>query len=303
MISKRGLKRLLPFLRIGVSLFLIAFLLKRFDFTLIYQNIKRTRWEFILFAVLLSLAGDFLSSLQWKFVLAIHRIKVSLKKLFPFYMIGAFFNNFLPTSIGGDVYKVHRLASGNIPIDHAITSVLMTRVMGLWSLLLIATFVLFSPLNLAVTGADIRSFLAILWGIVVVTFFLPDFLNRVKFLEKLNNILKSYRLKKALTIRAMVTSITAQLLGIFFCLAVAGALNLRLSFTQIAYFSSLTIIVSALPLAINGLGIREGAYVWLFNKVNIEGELALSFSFLILLLVTLRSIIGGILYAARKNKA
>ena len=301
MILKRGLKRLLPFLRIGLSLFLIIFLLNRFDFTVIYQNIKKTRGEFLIFALLLSLIGDFLSSLQWKFVLSIHRIRIGIKKLFSLYLIGAFFNNFLPTSVGGDVYKIHRLTR-EIKLHHAATSVLMTRVMGLWSLLFIATITLFSPLNRAITGADIRLILAVLWAIVLGTFFLPDFLARFKFFSQLRDIFAMYRREKKRVFRAMFTSILAQLLGIVFCWAVAGALSLKLTFTQIAYFSSLTIIISALPLAINGLGIREGVYVWLFNKINLEGEMALSFSFLILLLISFRSIIGGILYATDRNK-
>lgn len=302
MILKKGLKRLLPFLRIGFSLFLIIFLLNRFDFTLIYQNIKKTRIEFLALAVLLNFIGDFLSSLQWKFVLAIHRIKTGMKKLFSLYLIGAFFNNFLPTSIGGDVYKIHRLSKNNVSINHAITSVLMTRVMGLWSLLLIATVVLFSPINLALTGADIKFILAILWVIVLVTLFLPKFLSRFKFLRELHSVLDHYRQGKRLFLRSFITSIIAQILGIFFCWAVAGSLSLKLTFTQIAYFSSLTIIISALPVTINGLGIREGIYVWLFNKAGIGGETALSFSFLIVILIAFRSIIGGILYASKRDR-
>jgi len=301
MILKKGLKRLLPFLRIGLSLFLIVFLLNRFDFTVICQNIKKARGEFLIFAILLSLIGDFLSSLQWKFVLSIHRIRVGIKKLFSLYLIGAFFNNFLPTSVGGDVYKIHRLTR-EIKLNHAATSVLMTRVMGLWSLLFIATITLFSPLNRAITGADIRLILAVLWIIVLVTFFLPKFFARFKFFSQLHDIFARYRHEKKRVFLAIITSIIAQILGLFFCWAVAGALSLKLTFTQIAYFSSLTIIISALPLAINGLGIREGVYVWLFNKINLEGEMALSFSFLILLLISFRSIIGGILYATGRDK-
>jgi len=175
--------------------------------------------------------------------------------------------------------------------------------MGLWSLLLIATITLFSPLNLAVTGADIRLIFALLWTGVLVTFFLPKFLARFNFFSQLHNIFERYRREKRGVLRAFFTSILAQLLGIVFCLAIAQALSLELTFTQIAYFSSLTIIISALPLAINGLGIREGVYVWLFNKINLEGEIALSFSFLILLLTSFRSVIGGILYAAGRDKA
>jgi hypothetical protein len=178
----------------------------------------------------------------------------------------------------------------------------MTRVMGLWSLLLIATLALFSPLNLAITGADIKSFLLILWGIVLITLFLPHFLTRIKFISELHDIVDYYRREKKRVFLSIFVSFIAQVLGIFFCMAVAGSLNLGLSFLQITYFSSLTIILSALPIAINGLGLREGSYVWLFSKVNLSGEMALSFSFLILLLMTARSIVGGIVYAAGRDR-
>lgn len=302
MTLKKDLRRLWPGLKVGFSLLLIIFLLKRFDIAVICQNIKNTRVEFLLLALFLNFIGDLLSSLQWKLVLSIYNIRLGLGRLFKYYLIGAFFNNFLPTSIGGDVYKVHQLIGHRIGFNYAFTSVLMTRVMGLVSLLLIATITLLSPLNLSITGTDLQLLFLVLWIIVIFSFFMPKFLSKIKFLSHFHNTINNFFSQKKMYMLCILTSIIAQVLGIFFCVAVASSLKLGLTFSQIAYFSSLTIILSAMPVAINGLGIREGSYVWLFNKVGLDGELALSFSFLIVFLITFRSIAGGILYAVEKDK-
>lgn len=302
MISKKAWKRLQPILRIAVSFLLIYFLLKKANLPVIYQTLKKVRVEFLGLAVLLHLAGDFLSSLQWQIVLFINQVKLSLKKLFPLYLIGAFFSSFLPTNIGGDVYKVHRLTAYRVKISQAFTSVLMARIMGLWSLIFLATLTFFWPANLAVSGLKTKLFLLILWGGIIFTFYLPWFVGRIKFLSEVHNALTSYGREKKIFIISLLVSLIAQVLGIFYCAAIAFSLKLNLSLMQIAYFSSLTIIISALPVAINGLGIREWSYVLLFHKVGLSREAALSFSFLIISFLIVRSALGGLCYAFGRDK-
>jgi uncharacterized membrane protein YbhN (UPF0104 family) len=246
--------------------------------------------------------GDFLSTFQWQGVLSLYH-RLSLKKLFPLYLIGAFFNNFLPTSIGGDVYKVHRLTTYKVKISQAVSSVLISRLMGLGSLITLATFTFCWPVNYAVSGPDIKFILAMLWVIMITIFFLPQFLAGFKFLSEIHEALDSCQKDRRVFLLSIALSLAAQIMGIFFCIILARSLDLKLSSIQIAYFSSLTIIISAIPLAINGLGLREGTYVWLFSKVGLSKETALSFSLLILLFIIIRSTIGGMCYAFGQDKA
>ena len=302
MISKKGWKRLQPILRIGVSFLLIYYLLKKANLPIIYETLKKVRVEFLGLAVLLHLAGDFLSSLQWQIVLSINQVKLSLKKLFPLYLIGAFFSSFLPTNIGGDVYKIHRLTAYKVKISQAFTSVLMARIMGLWALIFVATLTFFWPPNLAISGLKTKLLLALLWGGIILIFYLPRFLHKLNFLSEIHSALASYGREKKIFIISLLVSLIAQVLGIFYCAAIAFSLKLNLSLMQIAYFSSLTIIISALPVAINGLGIREWSYVLLFHKVGLSREAALSFSLLIIVFIILRSTLGGLCYALGRDK-
>ncbi|MCK4822914.1 flippase-like domain-containing protein, partial [bacterium] len=59
-------------------------------------------------------------------------------------------------------------------------------------------------------------------------------------------------------------------------------------------------VLTMLPISLNGIGIREGAFVFFFTKVGISSAQALSMSILTYTIVLLASLIGGLIYAARR---
>ena len=48
-----------------------------------------------------------LSSLKWRILLLSDQINIPLSKLVVSYVIGSFFNVFLPSTIGGDSYRIY----------------------------------------------------------------------------------------------------------------------------------------------------------------------------------------------------
>ena len=56
-------------------------------------------------------------------------------------------------------------------------------------------------------------------------------------------------------------------------------------------------VITMLPVSLNGLGVREASYVFFFNELGVPEEIALSVSLLFFFLVSISSLIGGIILA------
>jgi uncharacterized protein (TIRG00374 family) len=93
------------------------------------------KWEFAA-AAFLGLAIQFpVSGLKWHAALKVCNIDLSFTRLTRFYCISHFVGQFLPSSIGGDAYRVFRVLPLVEPHSRAVTSIVLDRIVGLASLL------------------------------------------------------------------------------------------------------------------------------------------------------------------------
>ena len=58
---------------------------------------------------------------------------------------------------------------------------------------------------------------------------------------------------------------------------------------------------SAIPISVNGLGLREGGYVFLLAVIGIGTEKSIAFGILLFLVVALDSLLGGLLFLMQKG--
>ncbi|MFC1621916.1 lysylphosphatidylglycerol synthase transmembrane domain-containing protein [Patescibacteria group bacterium] len=100
--------------KIVVSSVLLGIILWRVDKPMLVENIKLLDLRYVPFIFILIALNYIVGSFRWK-ALLIHKNSehVTVPYLTSLYFIGAFFNNFMPTSVGGDVYKVYRLGKKN----------------------------------------------------------------------------------------------------------------------------------------------------------------------------------------------
>ncbi|MCM8803843.1 MAG: flippase-like domain-containing protein, partial [Candidatus Omnitrophica bacterium] len=94
-------------LRVFVSIFFIYLILRKINFKEIFEVIKNVDLFFLLSAYILILLINIPLALRFKYILEIYFKKpISNLFIFKLTMIGQFFNNFLPTSAGGDLVKI-----------------------------------------------------------------------------------------------------------------------------------------------------------------------------------------------------
>ncbi|MDX1414361.1 MAG: hypothetical protein R3293_09220, partial [Candidatus Promineifilaceae bacterium] len=79
--------------------------------------------------------------------------------------------------------------------------------------------------------------------------------------------------------------------------SIAQALSVDVPFTLFPLFVPLIALINLLPIAFNGLGVREGVYLFLFVPVGVLPQEAIAMSLAFYFLRFSAGVIGGLLYA------
>ena len=304
-------KRLFAFIKVFVSVALILILLylMRDKYDQIGKILKGASVPVFGLAVAVYFAAIVLASLRIKLISAAQDIDATFPEMLSLNFIGYFFNNFLPSTIGGDVVKAYYLsskASGKMP---AFTSIFLDRVIGLFTMVFMAFVAVFFA------GADTvnNTVKHVIFGIVLAAMAVALFIFNRNFAKKFSGILKIMKplrdpLKKAydtlnrytshrkLMGQSLAISVMSQ--SLFFVSVAVLSVSIGHGIPLIEIFLRMPIVgtISLLP-SINGLGVREGATVVFFGPL-IGKENAFAVSILWLLMLFITSIIGGIIYAA-----
>jgi hypothetical protein len=308
--------RIYPFLRAVVSLLLIGllFYIRRDSLSVTVQTIKDLAPALFISSCLAFLLAIVVMSVRLRIVLKAQGIILKHTEAAYLTFIGFFFNNFLPTAVGGDVIKAYYTYKRTGVKLRSFIAVFMDRFIGVFSLFILAgTSLLF--------GHRYVEEKALIWitlsMLAVLTFFCALFLSRrfARILNPLSGLLERLRLKRRLRevygivksfrgrkremAQALVLSIAAQTVFFSVIYMLARGMDSFVSLKMVLLFMPLVSIVSMLP-SINGLGIREGAIYFLFGPyVGYKNAFCLSLLWLFMLL--LAGLIGGISYFLKRG--
>ena len=123
-------------LRLGVSASLIAWMLGRAELSRVGDVLRAADAMLIAVAFASYFLGYMVSVARWRVLLAVQGIRPRFSYLYWSFMIGVFFNQLLPTTIGGDVARYQYTAAGGRAA--ALSAVLLDRVFGIVSLMVFA---------------------------------------------------------------------------------------------------------------------------------------------------------------------
>ncbi len=319
-VNRQGRGR--PWLVLGgksaVSALLLWLLLRRMDLGRMASVLAGIRLEFFLLALALYLGGQLLSALRWKILLTPLGLAVSYARLVALYLLGMFFNFFLPTVIGGDAVKAYYLARETRDSVRALASVFMDRNTGLGALLLIA-------LGAAAVGRvslSERALVVPLGGVLLAYLFLNLLLfaespyraclrlltalrlrSAVGVATRAHAALRAYRASPASIGKALGLSFVFHLLLIGLNYANARALGIALDILALSVFIPIISLLSMLPITMYGLGVREYAFVVLFSSRGLSQEMSLLLALLWFLVTLLASVPGAFLYVAYRSRS
>ena len=290
-------------LKIVVSLVLISLILSKVDLQSLIINFRLLNPYFMPLIVGLIILNYVVSSIRWKLLLIGEEAKdVSVSYLSRLYFVGSFFNNFMPTSIGGDVYKIFKLGKRIKSNTKAFSATFMERFTGVVALVLISYFGLVRSLDFWLAQIPLNPLFVkvLLFGgfwILAGTGFL---LLKI-FAKKIYDSLFAYKNHKNILLGAFLTSFVVQFLAIFTQYLIFVGLGSHVPVLQALFVFPVIILASFFVPSLNGIGVQDALYIYFFTGMGLTSELALSASLLYHLFRLFVSLFGGVLYAFNKT--
>ena len=271
---------------------------------------------YLTMAVAAGLLSILLMAIRWQIILKEYDQNISLKKLFEFYLIGLFFNNFLPTSIGGDIIRIYKVVGDSEDRTAGFASVILERALGIASTLFLAITSLYYVSHYfeddRILYTSIALFSLIISFFILITRKKPfefllnlfDKFTLLKIGEKINKLIEAFyflKEKRRVFMWVFTLSFFSQVLIVFMNYAIVLAMDIDVDLMYLFLVVPVTFMLTMLP-SINGVGIRDGGYVFLLAKVGISRAAAISLSFMNVLIPMFISLWGAILFfTQRKN--
>ena len=116
--------------RLIVSITLFAIFISKVKIDNVLETFSNIVVPIFFGAYALHIFGILLSAIRLNILLKAQGIFVPLTKVFSLYLVGIFFSNFFPSSIGGDVIKVLEIGKQS-DMTSATLSTIMERFLGL----------------------------------------------------------------------------------------------------------------------------------------------------------------------------
>ena len=230
------------------------------------------------------------------------------------FFVSSFVGNFLP-SIGGDVYRAYQLARLGVRSSEAAASVLMDRIVGVLSMVMVAAVALLFvrelelpgvvPALVVVTAACAVAAAAVfssgVAGRLVAAVQLIPIATAHFAARQLMDAIRRYATHHGALLSVLALSVVVQLLRIVQAYCLGRALDLMLPI--IVYFGFVPVItlVMQVPITVAGLGTTQYAFEWMFGRAGVPSAVSFALSILFLALGTLGNLPGGLLYALGNN--
>jgi len=303
-------------LKAVVSAGLLYLLLGRTDLARLWGHVRGASPAWLAVGLGLYFVMILLSVWRWRILLDAQHVDVRPGRLLNSYLVATFFNNFLPSNIGGDVIRVRDTARQAGSKTLATTIVLMDRGLGLLGLLTIAALgasvagrlggqlpVLASMLWLALAAGIGASALAVLMPGVVARLLSPLRLIHQEWvgerIGRLTGALTKFRSAPGALGACLAGAVVVQAVLVGFYAAIVHSMQIPISAWHLAVIVPVSFVVQMAPVSLNGFGVREATFTYYFSRIGLPIESALVVSFMGAGLIILFSLSGAAAYLLR----
>ena len=287
-------------LRIVLTMALIAFVAWRIDLQALGGRLARLDAGWTSLAVVVVLAAIAISAWKWGLILARRRFPLPYVRLLQHYFVGLFFNNVLPTTVGGDAVRAWETTRDTGEIPEAVGSVVterliagvalgVTALLGLPFVEVSERLVLLVVLFLLIDVGLVALFLApkVADG-VVLKLLPPRFTGLRDAVGGTVRVVRATLRDRSLFLRVIALSVLFQVLvGLGRCLI----------------YTPMIFTITMLPISLSGLGVREAAYWYFFAQAGVGEVESVGASLAFFIIVGLCSLPGAPLFALNRRNA
>ena len=299
------MKLLKTLAKIAVSLMLIWIVLRAFDVKGVYQYLRQVDAGTIALAIACALCVVPLQALRWMIAIEASGNRLPLRTALQIVLIGHFFNQTLPSAVGGDAVRIWCAYRAGLGVGDSARTVILDRAISLVGLLLLAGVSLpwlFGIVTDQTARLAIGAVVACGIGGFVAFVALPQFPESLLKWRILRAVAKLAVLTRqlALTPRYMIPILALTIAGII-CFVVivfwlAVALHLEIRFADCLLLVPPVLLVSSIPVSIAGWGVREGAMVVALGFISVPPAAAFAISVLFGLIIAAASLPGVLLW-------
>lgn len=273
-------------------------------------------WGWIWIGVGFFFLCSILSTVRWQILLLVQDIRVSWWKLWQMFMIGYFFNLFMLGSTGGDVVKMFlAMREAKTNKTAALLSVFMDRVIGMLALIFLSLAVLYFRYDvLGHSQSSAALVTTLLWllaaaMVTIVGMFVFSALGWVHYLPpwtpmrgrivELSVACHLYAKAWRLTMWAFLVSfpLFALFFMTFYCAAQAFADSSgKLGVMDVFSVMPVVAVITAIPISVSGLGVRESLFVSLLAPFGVTAAVATLISVTGFIINMVGSLAGGLVF-------
>lgn len=311
-----GQRHLTLFLKVLFSFGIIGIMLLSVDLEGMKNTLSGIDPGWYLLSLLLFVGIQPIRSFRWGLLLWKKGIDLPFWRLVVLYFIGLFFSTFLPTLVGGDVVRGYYLFQYTEERSKAVAAIFLDRFSGVFALVImsfIAGAISFGRF------AEEKVFLAVcLTALVLLVLFSMVFWSRSLHLlflpfrrlnpwqikekgERLVESISAYRTEMRIMAVVLALSLIFNALIILMVYFLSLSLGWRVSLIDFFVFIPMVTLISMFPLALSGLGAREGSLAFFMAFLGIPLHESLSLSALWFSLTLILGIMGGGFYLFMKK--
>ena len=306
-------------IKLSAGLLLLGLLGYMLDWHAALKALARAEPGWVAMALLVSMGGVLLSARKWQELLSSAHVALPFGYVARLYWIGAFFSNFLPTSVGGDAVRLALTPSGGRTervagtiFAERLTGFLVMLVLcaiglalGPWGALDPRMHALLIALVVALNVAAIALLLApgmVAAAVSAVMRLVPRPLERPA--RKLRNValaIAQRRQTRALP-RALLLSVPFYGTIVLAQYAVLMAVGAHVTLLHVMLLGPVVPLLTIVPISLNGIGVAEGAFVAIYAAAGASPELALAAAVLRRLVDLANSALGGLFWMAQRRE-
>jgi glycosyltransferase 2 family protein len=304
-------------LRLVLSAALLALLFRLVDGAALATMLASLRPGVLLAGFALFVASIAIGTVRWQMLLRAAGERIGFWRLLGINLVGGFFSMFLPTAVGGDVARMYEVAGDAGARTRSVSTVLFDRAVGLASLVAVGLAAAVVGRR-DVGGQAVLVVAAVAAGLAIAgwlffddrlvrrvagpVFRLPVVRRGAPTARELYRSVHDLGRERPLLARTFAVSVAVQMTEIGSAVLIARALGIGVPAAYFFVFMPVVWVVTMVPVSLNGLGVREGAFVFFLQRVGTTSAEAVALSLLVYACRVVTAVAGGVVFAARSRR-
>ncbi|MCX5633857.1 MAG: lysylphosphatidylglycerol synthase transmembrane domain-containing protein [Phycisphaerae bacterium] len=273
--------------------------------------------------------GQIMLAFRWWLLLRTQSIIISFSAVVRLYFLGLFYSNFMPGSVGGDLIRAWYVTQHTNKRFEAALSVLVDRIIGLFSILLVASFsyavFLTSEARRKISEDNFFKIVGdhsniLLWFVIVALvvsalafifksgriifgkIFSKIYFYSAKTLKKLYDAIVIYCSKPLAVIAAFGLTFFLLILTITGFWILGRNIGIGVGLEYYYVFFTLTWVLGSVPVSIGGVVVVEGLLAYMFiNFAGVEPEAALALALCQRVFLMISSLPGAVIHISGRH--